>query len=75
MPRSKEPPAAPVAPLFVSTLEAARLLGLSRTHVYELLDRGDIESRRIGRRRLVKVSSLHEFVDRLPADDPVEQEA
>lgn len=62
-----EPPAEQDA-VFVSTKETARLLGLSRNHVYELLDRGDLESRYIGRRRLVVMSSLRSFIAGLPAE-------
>lgn len=54
--------------VFVSTKEAARLLGLSRNHVYELLNQDAISSRYIGKRRLVLVSSLNDFIDALPAE-------
>ena len=53
---------------FVSTKETARLLGLSRNHVYELLDQRLIDSRYIGRRRLVVMSSLRDFIAGLPAE-------
>jgi excisionase family DNA binding protein len=55
--------AVPAQPLFVSPLEAAYLLGLSRQRVYELLDDGLIESRRSGSRRLVLLSSVYEYAD------------
>ncbi|MFD7157924.1 helix-turn-helix domain-containing protein [Kribbella sp. WER1] len=54
--------------VLVSTKETARLLGLSRNHVYELLDQGAIDSRYIGRRRLVVMTSLREFISGLPAE-------
>jgi excisionase family DNA binding protein len=54
--------------VFVSTKETARLLGLSRNHIYELLDQRVIESRYIGRRRLVLMTSLRDFISRLPAE-------
>jgi excisionase family DNA binding protein len=53
-------------PIFISTKETARLLGVSRNHVYELLDRKVIDSRYIGRRRMVVKASLDAFVERLP---------
>lgn len=53
-------------PIFVSVKEAGRLLGLSTWSVRELLDEGVIESRYAGKRRLVVVSSLHEYADNLP---------
>lgn len=59
-------PSADDPPVFVSTKEAARLLGLSRNHVYNLLNAGAIQSRYLGKRRQVVVSSLHEFAANLP---------
>jgi excisionase family DNA binding protein len=52
-------------PIFVSPKEAARLLSLSRSRVYELMDAGAIESTRIGTRRVIPVSSLHAFAAQL----------
>lgn len=56
------------APILVSTKEVARLLGISRNHVYELLDQRAIESCYIGRRRMVVMASLQEFIHRLPRE-------
>ena len=53
---------APAEPLCVSVREAARLLGLSQAYVYELLDAKKITEVRSGRRRLVVLSSLREYV-------------
>ena len=51
--------------LLVSPDEAARLLGVGRTFVYEqLLGKGRLESVRLGRRRLILRSALDEFVAR-----------
>jgi excisionase family DNA binding protein len=52
-------------PLFVSALEAARLLGLSRSRIYELLDLGQLVGAREGRRRLVALSSVHDYAELL----------
>lgn len=38
--------------------EAALLLGVSRTSAYAAVKRGDIETIKIGRRRLVKTATL-----------------
>lgn len=54
--------------IFISTKETARLLGLSRNHVYDLLDEQAIESRYIGRRRLVVVASLNDYIAGLPSE-------
>ena len=54
--------------VFISTKEVARLLGVSRQHVYDLLDEQAIESRYIGRRRMVVMASLRAFISGLPAE-------
>lgn len=50
-------------PLLISVPEAARLLGLGRTKLYELIATGEIEVVRIGRAARVPVASLRDFVD------------
>lgn len=41
--------------------QAAKLLRMSRTHLYKLLDDGVIPSYRVGRDRRIRVASLVEF--------------
>lgn len=61
--RRNAAPAAP--PLFVSVIDAARLLGIGRTRLYQLIDNGDVVSVRVGGRRLVSRRSLVAYHDRL----------
>jgi excisionase family DNA binding protein len=51
---------ATVAPadLAVGTAEAARLLGVSRTWIAELIDRGDLPGERVGSKRRVPLDAL-----------------
>lgn len=51
-------------PLAVSATEAARLLGVSRPTLYQLLNRADFPSFRVGGRVLVSVAGLQEWIDR-----------
>jgi len=51
--------------LLVTVEEAARLLGVGRTTMFELIGRGDIKSVRLGRRRLIARKSLESFVEEL----------
>ena len=51
-------------PLAVSAAEAARLLGISRPTLYQLLNREDFPSFRVGNRVLVSVAGLQELIDR-----------
>lgn len=62
-----DPPLDLVDAVFISTKETARLLGVSRQHVYDLLDEREIESRYIGRRRMVVMASLRAFITALPS--------
>ena len=54
--------------LLLTVIEAAELLGISRTAIYLLLQRGEIPSVKIGRSRRIKRIDLESYVGRL-ADD------
>ena len=62
-----EPPS-----LFVPVLTAARMLGIGRTKVYELVGEGELELVHIGCRALIPVDSVHSFAGRL-RNQPVNQ--
>jgi excisionase family DNA binding protein len=51
--------------LLVTIEEAASMLGIGRTNTYGLVMGGQIQSVKIGRRRLVVASGLQVFIDRL----------
>lgn len=51
--------------LLLTPTEAAELLGVGRTTIYELMNSGDIESVRIGRARRIPSAALLDFVARL----------
>lgn len=40
------------------------LSNIGRSKVYELLDAGDLESIKIGKRRLILIDSYHRLIDR-----------
>lgn len=48
--------------------EAADRLGMSRTHLYKLLDRGEIVSHRVGRDRRIRVTDLVAFEEHRQSD-------
>lgn len=50
--------------LLVSVGEAARRLSLGRSFVFELLGSGALNSIKVGRRRLIPVVALEDFVQR-----------
>ena len=58
-------PSETVPPLLLTPVQAAAVLGISRTRIFALLARGDIESVQIGRSRRVPVVALEAFVAQL----------
>lgn len=52
----------PIHPISVSMADAAAMIGVSRSRMYELDSEGRIRTVRVGGRRLVLVSSLRELV-------------
>lgn len=44
--------------LLISITDAAKALSLGRTSIYELIRGGELETRKMGRRRLITAASL-----------------
>jgi excisionase family DNA binding protein len=55
------------APLALRPTQAAKRAGVSRSRLYELLKRGEVEARRDGRCTLVLEASLRSWVASRPA--------
>jgi excisionase family DNA binding protein len=51
-----------VEPLLVRVEEAARMLSLSRSTIYEMMDAGDLPSVRHGTARRIPVAALRDWV-------------
>ena len=47
--------------ILVGIPDAAKALGLGRSSIYALIAEGRLEALTIGRRRLVRVSSIHDL--------------
>lgn len=56
-------------PLAYGPDEAARLLGISRSRLYQIFAAGQLESFTLGRRRLIRHRDLEGLLDRLAAGD------
>lgn len=54
---------APREKLAVSIPTAGEMLSIGRTSIYDLLNRGDLKSIKIGRRRLVLVDSIRQLTE------------
>jgi excisionase family DNA binding protein len=52
--------------LLVSVPDAAKMLSISRSAIYELMSEGAIKSCKIGKSRLIVTASLHSFIETLP---------
>lgn len=48
--------------LLVSITDAAKALSVGRTSIYELIRSGQLETRKMGRRRLITAMSLRRLV-------------
>ena len=51
-----------IEPLAVSAAEAARLIGVSRPTVYQLMNRADFPSFKVGGRTLISVDGLRNWI-------------
>jgi excisionase family DNA binding protein len=54
--------------LVVTPEEAAEVLKVSRSRIYELIRKGEIASVKLGRVRRIRVEKLREYLDRLEAE-------
>jgi len=52
------------APLSVSVEEAARLVGHSRSGIYEVIASGDLKAFKLGKRRLILMTELRAWIER-----------
>lgn len=51
-------------PMLCSVREATKLLGVGRSKAYDLLEKRELESIKIGTRRLIKMDSIKAFIER-----------
>jgi excisionase family DNA binding protein len=61
-------PVAPVEALVVRPKQACALLGVGMTYLFDLLNKGELESYREGRSRLITLDSIKKRVARLLAE-------
>ena len=52
----------PVEPICVRVNEAARMIGIGRTKLYELISAGELETVKIGKATRITTTSLYELV-------------
>ena len=54
----------PIEPLCVRVNDAALMIGVGRTKLYELISRGELETVKIGKATRITTASLHRLVER-----------
>lgn len=52
-------------PITVRVADAAKMLGIGRYRLYELMQSGDIETLKLGRSTRIPVDGLHALIERL----------
>lgn len=57
-----------VEPRLLAVRDAATATGLSRSNIHKLIASGELASIKVGRRRLIPVAAIDEYVDRLRAE-------
>ncbi|MCL9654712.1 MULTISPECIES: helix-turn-helix domain-containing protein [Pseudomonas] len=57
-----------IPPLSVSVEDAARIVGYSRSGVYELIASGNLKAFKLGRRRLILMTELKAWIERAAKD-------
>lgn len=50
----------------ISIVEAVHRFGIGRTKLYQLIQNGNVEAFKLGRRTLVRTDSVKSFIDQLP---------
>ena len=58
----------PVEPICVRVNDAARMIGIGRTKLYELISNGELEAVKIGKATRVTTASLNDLVRRHLSD-------
>jgi len=51
-------------PLAVRIPQAARLIGIGRSTIYQFINAGEIETIKVGRSTLIPIDSLRDFIQR-----------
>lgn len=61
--------AAQTSPLAVGPDEAGRMTGHTRSAIYVAIAKGDLESFKSGKRRLILITQLHTWLNRLAKEN------
>lgn len=54
-------------PSYIDATRVGTDYGFKKTFLYELLNKGEVRARKLGRKTLIEVASLDEYMNRQPA--------
>jgi excisionase family DNA binding protein len=57
--------AQPIQTLAIGIDDAARMIGVARSMLYEIVARGEIDSFKLGRRRLILAKNLDAYINKI----------
>jgi excisionase family DNA binding protein len=60
-----------IPPILFTTEEVARLLGIGKCRVYDLIRHRELRSVKVGASRRISARALRDFVERLEVGEPV----
>lgn len=60
-----------IPPILFTTEEVARLLGIGKCRVYDLIRQRELRSVKVGASRRISARALRDFVERLEVGEPV----
>jgi len=58
-------------PMLFTPVQAAKIMNESRSHVYTMMNKGELGSVNIGRCRRITVSQMNDFIESLTASTSV----
>ena len=56
-------------PMLFTPVQAAKIMNVSRSHVYTMMNKGELGSVNIGRCRRITVSQMNDFIESLTASN------
>jgi hypothetical protein len=59
-------PVSTLAPIAIAIEEAPRIVGVSRTRIFEAIRRSELSARKAGRSTIIEVDELRRWVNSLP---------
>jgi len=59
-------------PMLYTPVQAAKIMNVSRSHIYSMMNKGELGSVNLGRCRRITLQQLHEFIDALTGKTTME---